>query len=660
MKTNLLSNTFTAGQLCEWMAGRTDTESYSKGCKSLKNCLVRPFGGALKRPGLVYIGETKTTNTTRLIPFTFSITQTYIIEVGAGYFRFYKDGKLIETSPGVAYEVTNNYIESDIEQIRYAQSNDVLFMVVGALEPKKLSRMADDNWIWDDLGFENGPFLLENTTTTTISPSGTTGPITLTASDDIFLPDHVGSYWSINQKKSVDDVLIQGVVKITGYTSPTKVDAVVTKELFNANATTIWSEGAWSNVRGFPEAVTFYDSRLWLANTATETQKVWGSEVFVYNNFDKEESVEVEIPSNKLNSINSLTNGRDLVALTLGGTFIINSGNSGEAITGENIRAYQQGNIGSINIQAEKIGDYIYYPQRAGEKLMEFRYSWENEGYITNELSRVNEDVLESGVKDMALQETEDNVLFCVLNDGRIAALTRVAEQKVSAISPLETDGSFVSVASVYNSNQFWDDTFVIVQRNIDGVTKQYIEKFSKPRKTELESGIFCDSAVYYDEAGGITELTGLDHIEGKTVQILRDGSVEPTQVVSGGKVTLEKTGYKVIVGLGYRAEIEPMPFDILSKEYGSSQGLLKRPIYANLKLVDTMGIKVEGVDYDEAVFVRDYTITMGSPNPLKTGDFRVSIPKGSEVESTIKIIQDNPLPMNVLSVSARVNIQET
>lgn len=661
MKTNLLSNNFTAGELCEWMAGRTDTDSYAKGCKSLQNCLVRPFGGALKRPGLEYIAETKNTDTTRLIPFTFSIDETYIIEVGAGYFRFYKDGEVIETAPNTPYEVTNTYTESDINEIRFAQSNDVLFMVVGALEPKKLSRMADDDWTWTNLGYSDGPFLLENSSATTITPSGTTGAITLTASTAIFEAGHVGSFWSINQKKLVDDILIQGVVQITGYVSPTVVNAVVTKDLFSANATTIWSEGAWSNVRGFPEAVTFFDSRLWLANTTTETQKVWGSEVFVYNNFDKEESIEVELPSNKLNSINSLSPGRDLIALTLGGVFVISSGASSTAITSENVTAYQSGEHGSLNVQAYKIGDHLYYPQRSGEKLMEFKYSWENEGYVTSELSRVSEDVLSSGIKDMSLQETEDNILYMVLNDGRIAALTRVVDQEVSALSPLETEGNFISVASIYNSGQFWDDTYVIVQREIEGATKQYIEKFSKPRKTELTTGIFCDSAVLYSDMGGVTVLTGLEHLEGVEVQILRDGAVDPSQTVLNGEITLLKAGNDIVVGIGYTAEIEPMPFNITSAKFGSSQGLLKRPIYANLKLIDTMGIKIEGIDdEEEAVFLRDYTIVMGSPNPLKSGDFRVSIPKGAEIESTVKIIQQNPLPMNVLSITTRTNIQET
>ncbi len=656
---NVINNVFNKGQLTPWLDARTKTDAHAGGAKSLLNCTVRPFGGAMRRPGLIYINATKTTGVTRILPFSASIEDTYLIEMGIGYFRFYKDGAIIETSPGVPYELANTFIEADIDKITFVQSNDVMFMAVNTLHPKKLSRISDTNWTFTNLDFQDGPFLAENTSSVTLTPSAVTGAITLTASSATFTSDMVGAFFSVNTKKTVDDVLVQGVVQITAFSSSTAVSANVTKELVNTDATTIWAEGAWSNERGFPGAISFSDSRLWFANCPADTQKAWGSEVFVYNQFDVEESVSIEIPSNKLNSINSLINGRDLSAFTLGGNFIINSGTNREAITGENIVSSQQGNVGSAVVQAARIGNSVFYPQRAGEKLMEFRYSWEDEGYVTNEISMFSEEVLESGIKQMAVQETEDTILYCVLNNGKIAALTREASQNVSALSPLETDGEFVSVASLPNDSQFWDDTYVIVQREIDGSTVQYIELFGKPRRTDLTTGVFCDCAKIYDEVGGITTLTGLGHLEGETVQILRDGAVEPTDVVSGGEIVLKKEGFNVIVGLPYRSEVQPMNDEQDTKTIGNTQGQLRRKISASLKLIDTMGIKIEGGDFDESVFVRRFDIKMGTPNPLFTGDVKVNVAGNSEVTTEIKVIQENPLPMNVIGISTRISVQE-
>lgn len=719
MKTNVLLNNFTAGQLCAWLDGRIDIDGYAKGAKSLLNCVVRPFGGALRRSGSLVVNTTKTTGTTRLIPFAFSVDETYIIEVGIGYFRFYQDGGIVVDEFDVIYELSNTLTEDDVNNFKYTQSNDVMFFAIGSMPVKKLSRVGAADWTWTDLEPEGGPFLLENTTSTTLTPSAITGAITLTASSSIFEEGHEDSYWSVGTSVEIDSVLTQGVVQITGYISPTTVSATVYSELSGTGATEIWSEGAWSDVRGYPKAITFFDKRLWLANTDTEKQKVWGSRPFIYNDFTILESVSTELPSERLNAITSLSSARQLVAFTSGGTFVVTSGSGTEAITSENIYSYQQGRNGASRVQAIKLGDYIYYAQRAGEELIEFKYSWEDDGYISEPVSRFNEDVVESGIKEMTVQENEDNVLWCVLENGKLAAMTRIPSQNVSALSPQETDGEYVSVASIPVDGQFWDDVYTIVRRTINGTVIQYIEIFTKPRKTELETGVFLDCASVYDgykttnltivsttatSAGGeflandvgdyikvgdldieitaytsanevtveytgdnidtddwaisITSVSGLDYLDEKSVGILRDGSVEPDNTISAGTLELDKFGYYVILGLKYRSEVEPMSMESITKDIGASTGSVKRPVFTTLGLIDTMGIEIEGMEYSEDVFVRKFEVKMGSPNPLYTGVVRVETPNDFDVKASFKIIQENPLPMNLLTITTRVQTQ--
>ena len=91
-RTTLALTSFIAGEFSPKLDGRTDFEKYSSGCKTLENMLVHPQGAATRRVGTQFIAEVKTSSAkTRLIPFEFSTTQTYIIEAGNTYFRFYKD-----------------------------------------------------------------------------------------------------------------------------------------------------------------------------------------------------------------------------------------------------------------------------------------------------------------------------------------------------------------------------------------------------------------------------------------------------------------------------------------------------------------------------------------------------------------------------------------
>jgi len=91
---------FTGGELSPRLDGRNDLTKYASGCKTLQNMVVYPHGSAARRPGTTFVAEVKTSSAfTRLIPFEFSTTQTYILEFGNLYIRFYKDnGAILESS----------------------------------------------------------------------------------------------------------------------------------------------------------------------------------------------------------------------------------------------------------------------------------------------------------------------------------------------------------------------------------------------------------------------------------------------------------------------------------------------------------------------------------------------------------------------------------
>ena len=105
---------FTAGEMSSSMQGRTDFQKYFNAATRIENFVVLPHGPVARRPGTYFAAEVKTsTQKTRLIPFTFSTTQTYILEFGNGYIRFYKDDGQIQ-SGGSAYEISSPYLEAEL------------------------------------------------------------------------------------------------------------------------------------------------------------------------------------------------------------------------------------------------------------------------------------------------------------------------------------------------------------------------------------------------------------------------------------------------------------------------------------------------------------------------------------------------------------------
>ena len=117
---------FTAGELSPRLDGRNDLAKYASGCSTLENLIVYPHGSAARRPGTNFVAAVKdSTKKTRLIPFEFSTTQTYMLEFGDQYIRFYKDNGQILSS-GSAYEISTPYLEAELFDLKFAQSADAV------------------------------------------------------------------------------------------------------------------------------------------------------------------------------------------------------------------------------------------------------------------------------------------------------------------------------------------------------------------------------------------------------------------------------------------------------------------------------------------------------------------------------------------------------
>ena len=156
-RITLALNSFVSGEFSAKMDGRIDFEKYSSATKTLENFLVSPQGAASRRVGTQHIAEVKdSSKKTRLIPFEFSTTQTYILEFGDQYIRFYKDkGQIL--SSGVAYEISSPYLEAELFDIKFAQSADVMYLCHPNHDVRKLSRTGHTSWTLSTVSFTGSP-----------------------------------------------------------------------------------------------------------------------------------------------------------------------------------------------------------------------------------------------------------------------------------------------------------------------------------------------------------------------------------------------------------------------------------------------------------------------------------------------------------------------
>jgi len=511
LKVDIAQNSFSAGEIGSPLFGRVDVAQYNYACETVENFLVRPYGSLITTPGTEYIAEVKTSSKrTRLLNFIFSRTDSYIIEFGDSYFRFYTDGGsvLVGTSSTV-YELAHIYKEDELFDVQIAQFNDTIYFAHPDHRVKKLIRSGADDWSFEDFDFLAGPFLDDNTSTITINPSATSGTgVTLTlsatsstvsfVSSGATTKGHVDSYWKIAGTSSS----VQGYVKISTVISPTNATCEVMQTLSSADATTDWAEGAWSDVRGYPGSVTFHEGRLYFARTDYEPQKVWGSQIFTYDDFtagsEDDDGLNLQLASNESNEINWLVSGKSLVCGTFGGEFTINGG--GEPITPSNVLVERATAWGSEKIVPKRIGNYFYYVQRFGKKLRELFYFWEVETYKSIDKTILSPHILGEGVIDMDYQQSPENILWCVRTDGTLATMTREVDQEVQGWSRQVTAGTYESIAVIPSQEDAYDEVWIIVQRTIDGSTVRYVERFENMEVPDRQDKMnYLHSSLEYD-----------------------------------------------------------------------------------------------------------------------------------------------------------------
>lgn len=219
---------FTGGEISPDVASRIDLNKYALALLQAENTIIKPYGSVKKRSGTAYCGSTKNNGVAILRRFEFSAELSYMLEFGAGYVRVWRDGVYL----GV--ELATPYSQSDLANIRSVQSIDVMYICTGNHPVYKLIRITETNWQMEEVAFKIPPMAeINDDENIKITPSATSGNITITANSGIFSANSVGDFIKINQK-------------VNGETSSVKAVPVQTEDYSYSPA--IRCNGSWKVV----------------------------------------------------------------------------------------------------------------------------------------------------------------------------------------------------------------------------------------------------------------------------------------------------------------------------------------------------------------------------------------------------------------------------
>lgn len=347
---------------------------------------------------------------------------------------------------------------------------------------------------------------------------------------------------------------ISGVGLVTSYTSPTVVSAIVLKNFGGTDGVTTWREGQWSDHRGWPSATTLFDGRLWFAGL----DKVNGSVSDAYGSFD--DTVEGDsgpilrsIGSGPVDTINWLAPLSQLIVGTEGSEQVARGSALDEPLTPSAFSLRTVSTQGSRPVPVVRVDTSGIFVQRNGRRVMELVLGDSQYTYSTSDLTALIQSPSE--IVRMAVQRQPDTRVHCVRADGKLSVLVYDKVEEVNCWITLSLGGGGLFEDVVVLPGDDEDVVYFLARFSISG-TKRYLLRMAS--EDETRGGTVTNLAdAYLAFAGPLTTVTGLSHLEGKTVCVWGNGSDLGTYTVSSGQITLSESATNITVGLPYTAQFK-------------------------------------------------------------------------------------------------------
>lgn len=492
----------------------------------------------------------------------------------------------------------------------------------------------------------SGDWVIEGTPLATLTPSAEKpvgATITLTLGIPGWRDSDVGRYVRLNG----------GLCRIVSKTSDSAVQAVIEVEMGSPVAAEryAWSlEGSvWGGTFGYPRCGTLYQQRLWLAGTKRDPQGFWGSVIGEYFNFLlgtlDDDALGYTLDNGEINPIMHLVSGQGILALTSGGEFSVRGGQE-KPITPTNIQVEDQSNFGCSRVPPERVGNEVYFTQRAGRKVRALTANQYNtDQYNSPDMSVLAQHITEGGVVSMAYQQEPESTLYAVRGDGQMATLTADRDQDVYAWARQVTQGRIECVETVPVGDGY--RVFVGVARVINGVTRRFIEI--------LDPTLNTDSAITGSSESGATVWSGLGHLEGCEVRVKGDGVLLEDRIVQGGQITIERPAKAIEIGLDYITTVLTLTPEV-SGVVNSTQGMQVSIHEAKVRLRDTIGCSI---NLQEVAF-RKLGLAVLDKGPVPfTGDKAAGNLGWGDGVAQVLIQQTLPYNFHLLAVISKLTVNE-
>jgi hypothetical protein len=457
--------------------------------------------------------------------------------------------------------------------------------------------------------------------------------------------------------------LVQVLSSGAGYTS------VPTVTFSSGSATATATLAATSN--GYPSVPVFFQQRLVLAAPTGAPQTFYLSQPGNYFNFNisspaqASDAITGTLVSGELNTIKSIVSSTaGMLLLTDQGSWVVNGGSSGSAISPSAIVANAQSFVGANDVPPIVANYDILYVQSKGAGIRDLAYNIYYNVFTGTDISVISSHLFFGyQILEWAWAEAPFYIAWAVRNDGTLLSLTYLKEQDFIGWAHHTTvGGAFASVAVVTEDTSIAgnvDAVYTVVERTVNGNAVKYIERIAERIFPNGVSSAWCvDSALSYSGSPQ-SSFTGAEHLAGLTCTGLADEVIIPPFVMPiNGEFTIPTVASTVVVGIGYTCKLQTLALELGGQE--AVQGKVKKIPFVDIRVADTLGLSI-GNDFDHLTPMKDLVIgnvssmLTGQESQVVTGlvngDAQTYLGPAYTVPGQYCIQQANPYPASVLGV---------
>ena len=393
----------------------------------------------------------------------------------------------------------------------------------------------------------------------------------------------------------------------------------------------------------YPTDVELYQDRVeWFTNNHLDATKISD-----YNNFGvstdvtDDDAISVIIKDKKINKINTAIAGNKLVVFTDSGNFIHNN----DTFTPNSATFLKQGSTGGANVKPVIVRDNIIYVHPMKQAISDYAYNFETDGYAGQDITILANHLFENKkIKELSYQQEPYSIIWVLQEEGTVLACTYLRQQQVIAWTPMDFGGKVISIGVLSDgSNQ---ELYLAVQRK----NGTFVEKMpTRLPVADPKDRFFVDCGRTY-RGEPATVITGLEYLNGETVVALADGYVVKDLVVANGQITLPNAASVVTVGLPYESVFETLTFDVNNGD-GSNLNRKKRVVAVSVRYYNSRGSKISVNGHREVNMLERKTSNDDTDISLRNGFYREILPSSHDEPTTVKIRQDEPLPITIVSV---------